>query len=131
MDNKKYLIITIAVLLLIFLGIVLCFKFNVLNNTEENIPEVEAVQEAVETTTENQTEASDKTDSANNSTTKPVARPVVKPVTLQKTVDTKADEKAVNELKEIEKITEKTEPSNVVVIDQEYKMKSKDKYTFK
>lgn len=132
MKNKKFLIITLAVIFLIILGVFFCFKSNLLNNNEENMPELEEVQVTIETPSEPEAEAVVKTEEVKTpAASKPAAKPVAKPEVTSEPTDTKADEKAVKELEAIEKITEKTEPSNVVIIDQEYKMKSKDKYTFK
>ena len=134
MDNKKILVIVAAALLAIVLSIFFCFKFNTIDTNEENMPELEAIQEQAETTSKPETEtetAVEKKEIKTPVKAKTISAPVTKPAAIKETVDTKADEKAINELEVIKTITEKSEPSNVVIIDQEYKMKSQDKYTFK
>ena len=132
MTNKKIIIIAIIAILIIW-GLIagLKIKSDIVEN--ENIPSIEEVEQTQEELTN---EEEQQADSKEIQTTAPadkksIVPKVKKEIPVIKYISPEEEAKAIQKLNETGQITQKSEPESVVIIDKEYKMKSKDKYSFK
>ena len=132
MTNKKIIIIAIIAILII-LGLIagLKIKSDVVEN--ENMPSIEEVEQTEEElkNEEKQQVESKEIQATTTPTKKSIIPTVKKEIPVIKYVSPEEEAKAIQELNETSQITLKSGPEKVVIIDKEYKMKSKDKYSFK